>query len=111
MRVVPAIAPRRKNLQFDPVEVKVREATSNDINETPAALLADLARASEDPCVPAAELAARRRRADMRGILGCSAQYPKLWNMLFKRLTDYEQFMHVQKVTAAAPLCVYRTGD
>jgi len=64
----------RKNLQFDPIEVKIREATSNDMNETSPALLADIARASEDP-----------------------SQYPKLAAMLFKRLTDYEQFLHVQK--------------
>ena len=56
------------------VEVKVREATSNDPWSCPPSLLRELARATHD-----------------------YQDYPKLFAMLWKRLADVEHVLHVQK--------------
>ena len=56
------------------VEVKVREATSNDPWSCPPSLLRELGRATHD-----------------------YQDYPKLFAMLWKRLADVEHVMHVSK--------------
>jgi epsin len=61
-------------LQFDPIEVQVREATSSDRWMVPDSALSEIARASND-----------------------YQDYPKMFAMLWKRLTDHEHVMHVQK--------------
>jgi len=64
----------KNNTMFDPIEVKIRDATSSDPWGAPSTLLADIAEATLD-----------------------YAQYPKLFQMLWKRLRDYQIHMHVQK--------------
>jgi len=64
----------KNTTMFDPIEVKVRDATSSDPWGAPSTLMADIAEATLD-----------------------YAQYPKLFQMLWKRLRDYQIHMHVQK--------------
>lgn len=61
-------------LSYADVEVKVREATSNDPWSCPPSLLRELARATHD-----------------------YQDYPKLFSMLWKRLADVEHVLHVTK--------------
>ena len=61
-------------LSYSDVEVKVREATSNDPWSCPLSLMRELSRATHD-----------------------YVDYPKLFAMLWKRLADVEHVMHVTK--------------
>lgn len=61
-------------LSYSDVEVKVREATSNDPWSCPLSLQRELSRATHD-----------------------YVDYPKLFAMLWKRLADVEHVMHVTK--------------
>ena len=61
-------------LSYADVEVKVREATSNDPWSCPPSLLRELSLATHD-----------------------YQDYPKLFAMLWKRLSDVEHVMHVTK--------------
>jgi len=63
-----------KDLQYTDMEVKVRDATSNDPWGAKTALKLEIARATHDV-----------------------DQYPKLFNMLWKRVTDINHVYHVQK--------------
>ena len=61
-------------LSYSDVEVKVREATSNDPWSCPLSLMKELSRATHD-----------------------YVDYPKLFAMLWRRLADVEHVMHVTK--------------
>eukprot|EP00455_Lapot_gusevi_P004098 TRINITY_DN1168_c0_g1_i3.p1 TRINITY_DN1168_c0_g1~~TRINITY_DN1168_c0_g1_i3.p1 ORF type:complete len:559 (+),score=138.22 TRINITY_DN1168_c0_g1_i3:142-1818(+) len=61
-------------LQYDDIEVLVREATSNDPWPCPHHLMLDIANATFS-----------------------YDRYPKMFNLLWKRLTDYSQIRHVMK--------------
>jgi len=61
-------------MQFDDIEVKVREATSSDRWGVTDSQMGEIARATND-----------------------YNAYPKLFQMLWKRLLDIEHVMHVQK--------------
>jgi len=61
-------------MQFSDIEVKVREATSNDPWGPTSTLMAEIARATND-----------------------YQEYPKLFHRLWQRLNDVEHVMHVQK--------------
>ena len=61
-------------LSYSDVEVKMREATSNDPWSCPLSLMRELSRATHD-----------------------YVDYPKLFAMLWKRLADVEHAMHVTK--------------
>lgn len=61
-------------MAFDEIEIKVREATSSDRWGVTDAQMHEIARATND-----------------------YEQYPKLFGMVWKRLTDVEHVMHVQK--------------
>lgn len=63
-----------KDKTYSPIEVKVREATSNDKWGAPLSLQREIASYTHDP-----------------------VEYPKLFAMLWKRLTDHEHLTHVQK--------------
>jgi len=63
-----------KDLQYTVAEVKVREATSNDAWGPEIALMREIATLTY-------------RRDD----------YPKLFAMVYKRVTDIDHVMHVQK--------------
>lgn len=63
-----------KNQTYEPIEVKVREATSSDPWAAQPLLMQEIADATHD-----------------------YAQYPKLFQILWKRLRDYQIHMHVQK--------------
>jgi len=61
-------------LQYSDIEVKVREATSNDKWGASSSQMAEIARATND-----------------------YESYPLLFAMLWKRLNDQEHYLHVQK--------------
>eukprot|EP00472_Partenskyella_glossopodia_P009711 CAMPEP_0197524992 /NCGR_PEP_ID=MMETSP1318-20131121/10547_1 /TAXON_ID=552666 /ORGANISM="Partenskyella glossopodia, Strain RCC365" /LENGTH=580 /DNA_ID=CAMNT_0043078121 /DNA_START=51 /DNA_END=1793 /DNA_ORIENTATION=- len=61
-------------IQYDPIEIKVREATSNDAWGAKTTLMAEIARATND-----------------------HKEYNKLFAMLWKRLKDDANVLHVQK--------------
>lgn len=61
-------------MSYDPIEVNVREATSNDPWEANQATMNEIADCSEDPL-----------------------KYAKMFAMLWKRLQDYQHHMHVHK--------------
>jgi hypothetical protein len=93
---------RSKNLvgPYEQIEIDVRDATSNDANPPSANLLCKIADGSDDPCVadPPARLSCTPTEA-----LCTSGQYARLFAMLWKRLTDYDRFLHVKKARPAAP--------
>jgi len=64
-------------MQYSDIELKVRDATNNDRFMVSSGQLAELARATND-----------------------YQAYPQLFSMLWKRLTDLEHVMHVQKALA-----------
>jgi len=63
-----------KDLQYTTAEIKIREATSNDAWGPELAVMQEIASLTF-------------QRAD----------YPKLFAMLFKRITDIDHVLHVQK--------------
>lgn len=63
-----------KNNLFSPIEVKVREATCSDPWSASSTQMSEIAAATKD-----------------------HLQYPQLIGMLWKRLTDHKNYMHVQK--------------
>jgi len=63
-----------KNLSYDPIEIKVREATNNDPIGASSTLMAEIAQGTYN-----------------------FRLYPKLWAMVWKRLCDLEHILHVQK--------------
>ena len=63
-----------KNMQYEPIEVKVREATNNDAWGVSTAAMADIARSTHH-----------------------HDEYSLLFKMVWKRLTDVDHVMHVQK--------------
>jgi len=63
-----------KDLQYTDVEIKVRDATNNDPWGTKTALLQEIADATHN-----------------------YEEYPRLFSMLWRRLTDINHVMHVQK--------------
>lgn len=73
---------RRKNaiVSYEPIEKLVREATSNDPWGAKSTLMAEIALATND-----------------------HTQYNKLFAMLWKRLNDDANVLHVQKVRAPLP--------
>ena len=63
-----------KNMQYEPIEVKVREATNNDPWGQSTSVMSDIARATHH-----------------------HDEYSLLFKMVWKRLNDHEHVMHVQK--------------
>jgi len=63
-----------KNLSYDEIEIKVREATSNEPEGAPLSLMEQISKATYDPNL-----------------------FNKLFTQLWKRLTDVEQYLHVSK--------------
>lgn len=63
-----------KNIQYEPIEVKVREATNNDPWGVSTSAMSDIARATHH-----------------------HDEYALLFKMVWKRLNDHEHVMHVQK--------------
>lgn len=63
-----------KNMQYEPIEVKVREATNNDAWGVSTSAMSDIARSTHH-----------------------HDEYALLFKMVWKRLTDTEHVMHVQK--------------
>ena len=63
-----------KNMQYEPIEVKVREATNNDPWGQSTSVMSDIARATHH-----------------------HDEYGPLFKMVWKRLNDSEHVMHVQK--------------
>ena len=63
-----------KNMQYEPIEVKVREATNNDPWGQSTSVMSDIARATHH-----------------------HDEYSLLFKMVWKRLNDVEHVMHVQK--------------
>ena len=63
-----------KNMQYEPIEVKVREATNNDPWGQSTSVMADIARSTHH-----------------------HDEYSLLFKMVWKRLNDHEHVMHVQK--------------
>jgi len=63
-----------KDLQYTDIEIKVRDATNNDPWGTKTALLQEIADATHN-----------------------YEEYPRLFSMLWRRLTDINHVMHVQK--------------
>jgi len=75
-----------KNLSYDPIEIKVREATANEAWGPSRSLLQELAQSTYNYRL-----------------------YSKLFNMLWKRLTDVEHYLHVQKALITVDYLL-RTG-
>ena len=63
-----------KNMQYEPIEVKVREATNNDAWGVSTSAMTDIARSTHH-----------------------HDEYALLFKMVWKRLTDVDHVMHVQK--------------
>jgi len=63
-----------KNLSYDPIEIKVREATSNDPWGATSTLMAEIAQSTYN-----------------------YRMYSKCFAMIWKRITDVEHILHVQK--------------
>ena len=61
-------------LEYDPIEISVREATSNEPSSASYTSMMECANATYS-----------------------YENYPKMFNMLWKRITDYSQIRHVQK--------------
>jgi len=76
-----------KNLSYDEIEILVREATSNEPEGAPVSLMDQIAKATYDPNL-----------------------FNKLFTQLWKRLTDVEQYLHVNKALSLVNHLL-RAGD